>query len=114
MSKPFTRNDPRINRRGRPRKGQGLTDILSIRLDGKDETGILKRQVIVDRLIKAAMDGDVAALRYIFDRIDGKPTERIEQVQNTISDETREKLKSIFTCESHNLRQFYREKHPYA
>jgi ferritin-like protein len=68
-----------------------------MRLDEKDETGILKRQVIVDRLIKAAMDGDVAALRYIFDRMDGKPTEKIEQVRNTISNETREKLNNIFS-----------------
>jgi hypothetical protein len=96
MPKPFERNDPRINRRGRPRKGQGLTDILSMRLDEKDETGKLKRQAIVDRLIEAAIGGDVMALRYIFDRMDGKPTEKIEQINTIIPKEVQETLNSIF------------------
>ena len=97
MPKPFTKDDPRINRNGRPRKGQSLTDILSLRLDEKDDTGILKRQMIVDRLITAAAGGDVMALRYIFDRVDGKPMEKVEQITKTVSDEAQAKLNKVFS-----------------
>ena len=88
MPMPFTKNDPRINRKGRPKKGQCLTDILAWTLDQKakikdDETGeeksILLRHALARKLIdKAVNDGDVAAMKYIFDRLDGKPKETIE------------------------------------
>jgi hypothetical protein len=82
------KNDPRINRKGRPKKGQTLTDILDWALDQKrkiknEETGeeksLLLRQMLAQRLIHKAVDeGDVPAIRYIYDRIDGKPKETIE------------------------------------
>jgi hypothetical protein len=88
MPVPFVKNDPRINRRGRPKKGQTLTDILDWALDQKrkiknEETGeeksLLLRQMLAQRLIHKAVDeGDVPAIRYIYDRIDGKPKKTIE------------------------------------
>jgi ABC-type ATPase with predicted acetyltransferase domain len=87
MPKPFTKNDPRINRKGRPKKGQSLTDILDWALDQKrkiKETGEEKllRQMLAQRLInKAVDDGDVSAIKYIYDRIDGKPKEIIEMTE---------------------------------
>jgi hypothetical protein len=85
------KNDPRINRRGRPKKGQTLTDILDWALDQKrkiknEETGeeksLLLRQMLAQRLIHKAIDeGDVPAIRYIYDRIDGKPKETIEMLE---------------------------------
>jgi hypothetical protein len=88
MPTPFVKNDPRINRRGRPKKGQTLTDVLSWTLDQKrkiknEETGeeksLLLRQMLTQRLINKAVDeGDVPAIKYIFDRLDGKPKETIE------------------------------------
>jgi hypothetical protein len=85
---PFVKGDSRINRRGRPKKGQTLTDILNWVLDQKrkiknEETGeeksLLLRQILAQKLIdKAVNDGDVAALKYVFDRIDGKPKETVE------------------------------------
>jgi hypothetical protein len=77
MPKPFVKGDSRINRKGRPRKGQSLTEILSMRLDQKDASGVLKRQLIADALIEAALIGDVGALKHVFDRIDGRPRETI-------------------------------------
>jgi hypothetical protein len=88
MPTPFVKNDPRINRRGRPKKGQTLTDILDWALDQKrkiknEETGeeksLLLRQMLAQQLIHKAVDeGDVPVIRYIYDRIDGKPKETIE------------------------------------
>ena len=88
MPIPFVKNDPRINRKGRPKKGQSLTDILDWILDQKrrikngetgEEKSLLLRQMLAQRLINKAVDeGDVPAIKYIFDRLDGKPKETIE------------------------------------
>jgi len=103
MSKPFVKNDSRINRRGRPKKGQTMTDILDWALDQKrkikdDETGkekaLLLRHMLAEKLIsKAIDDGDVAAIKYVFDRLDGKPKELVElsEKQNDIPDDPEER-----------------------
>jgi hypothetical protein len=91
MPKPFVKNDPRINRRGRPKKGQTLTDILDWALDQKrrikdgetgEEKSLLLRHMLAQRLIDKAVDeGDVPAIKYIFDRLDGRPKETIEMTE---------------------------------
>jgi len=103
MSKPFVKNDSRINRRSRPKKGQTMTDILDWALDQKrkikdDETGkekaLLLRHMLAEKLIsKAIDDGDVAAIRYCFDRLDGKPKETVEMSEkhNDIPDDPEER-----------------------
>ena len=103
MSKPFVKNDSRINRRGRPKKGQTMTDILDWALDQKrkikdDETGkekaLLLRHMLAEKLIsKAIDDGDVAAIKYVFDRLDGKPKESVElsEKRNDIPDDPEER-----------------------
>jgi type II secretory pathway component GspD/PulD (secretin) len=78
----FTKGDPRINRRGRPKKGAALTDILSFKLDQKNDDGKLRREVIAEKLIAMAEAGDMAALRYVIDRLDGRPKETVE-VENS-------------------------------
>ena len=57
------------NPNGRPPKGEALTDILRSRLNKQD---------IADKLIQIGMEGDVSALKYIFDRLDGTPRQRVE------------------------------------
>lgn len=103
MPKPFEKNDPRINRRGRPKKGQTMTDILNWVLDQKrkitdDKTGqeksLLLRHVLAEKLIsKAIDDGDVAALKYVFDRLDGRPKETLDisTPRNDIPDDPEER-----------------------
>jgi hypothetical protein len=88
MPIPFVKGDSRINRKGRPKKGQSLTDILDWALDQKrkiknketgEEKSLLLRQMLAQRLINKAVDeGDVPAIKYIFDRLDGRPKETIE------------------------------------
>jgi len=88
MPKPFEKNDPRINRKGRPKKGESMTDILNWALDQKrnikdgktgKEKSLLLRHVLAEKLISKAVDeGDVAAIKYIYDRIDGRPKETVE------------------------------------
>jgi hypothetical protein len=55
---------------GRSPKGEALTDILRSKLD---------KEAVAEKLIQIAMEKeDLTALRYIFDRIDGKPKEKHE------------------------------------
>ena len=89
MGVPFIKNDPRINRKGRPKKGQSLTDILDYNLDMKNKDGVLYRDGVAKKLIQLALSGDVAAIKYIMDRIDGRPAETIKaSVQNSFIDIT--------------------------
>jgi hypothetical protein len=57
------------NPNGRPPKGQALTDVLREKADAQE---------IADQLLAMARDGDLGALKYIYDRIDGKPRESVD------------------------------------
>ena len=58
------------NPNGRPKKGETLTDALRSKVD---------KDVIADKLIAIALEkGDIQALKYIYDRIDGMPHKTIE------------------------------------
>jgi len=91
--KPFQKGaDTRRNTKGRPKKGTALTEILNSKLDelhGKGEK--LKREVIAEKLIALAISGDLNAMRYIFDRTDGRPAESI----TLSSGETDRRLREI-------------------
>lgn len=64
-------DDPRRNLNGRPPKGETLTGALKEKVD---------KDAIATRLIEIAMEkGDIAALKYIYDRIDGRPVETVNQ-----------------------------------
>lgn len=58
------------NPNGRPPKGEALTDILNSKLD---------KEEMVEKIIQIAIEKeDLSAIKYIFDRLDGKPKESIE------------------------------------
>jgi len=58
---------------GNRAKGKVLKSVIAQRLEAKAALA-----VIVDAMIDKAMDGDLAAAREIFDRIDGKPKQQTE------------------------------------
>jgi len=89
--KPFEKNDKRINRRGRPQKGAALTDLLNSKLDELKD-GKLKRELIADKLLELALTGDFNALRYLYDRVDGRPKESVELSGGAIDAKLREIL----------------------
>jgi len=96
MGKPFAKNDPRINRQGRPKKGTAFTDILNTKLDDENKSGLLRREAVAEKLIMLAEGGDIAAIKYIMDRVDGKPTQKDVIEMNDIPDSARERLDRIF------------------
>ncbi len=59
-----------INRNGRPKKGHTLTDLLEKHLD---------KEEFIKEVIKLAQEkNDITLIKYIYDRIDGKITEKHE------------------------------------
>jgi hypothetical protein len=62
---------------GRPKRDTSLTGLLRKELNRKDGDAPGKT-VIVKKLYELAKSGDVIALKYVFDRIDGKPIETVK------------------------------------
>lgn len=71
---PFQKDDPRINREGRPKKIPALDVLLADLLDDEEESA----KMILAALIKKAKEGDVRAAQVILDRAYGKPKESID------------------------------------
>lgn len=71
---PFTKGDPNINRKGRP-KGISITEMVRQALEEVEEkTGKTWKDLIIKRiLLKATSDGDVQMLKTIWQYIDGMP-----------------------------------------
>ena len=71
---PFKKGDPRINRKGAPKKIPNLDVLLAELLDDEDQSA----KLILAALIEKAKEGDVRAAQVILDRAYGKPKESID------------------------------------
>jgi hypothetical protein len=80
------------NPHGRPKSGQSFTDLLKHEINIRDqivensdgsEMVITRKQAVNKKLIDLAIAGDLGAIKYIYDRIDGTPI----STTNIISDE---------------------------
>jgi hypothetical protein len=79
------------NPRGRPRKGKTLTDALEKAMKGKQADGRKKQDVLAETLINmAVVEKNIHALKYIYDRMDGRPKESIELTDGAIDTRLRE------------------------
>jgi hypothetical protein len=69
------------NPNGRPPKGKSFADVLNKILDEdiKGREGVDRRQALMEKLVKAAYEGEPWAMNAIMDRIDGKPRQSIDQ-----------------------------------
>ena len=65
------------NPKGRPKKGETLTDALAAKLD---------KDMLADKLLELIEEGNFNALKYAYDRIDGRPKETIEQTIKSMPD----------------------------
>ena len=75
----FSTRPENINLNGRPPKEHCLTDLLKEALDQEHtETGKTNKQMVIDKMFELANKGDSIILKYLFDRIDGKPLQQIE------------------------------------
>jgi hypothetical protein len=72
----FTKGDSRINRAGRPRKNKSFTETIEKYALQKRENGESNREALVRVLFDLAIvDKNLGAIKYITDRVDGKPRE---------------------------------------
>ncbi len=69
--KPFTKGDPRINRKGRPKKLPEL-DVFLADILGEEKAGVTAAPAILNALRKKAASGDVRAIEVMLDRAYGK------------------------------------------
>ncbi len=77
----FKKGDPRINRKGRPKKGRTIPDLLR-RIGDEihdEETRVTKYEAMCQTAWEQAIKGDTSARTFIADRTEGKPIERIKQ-----------------------------------
>ena len=70
-AKPFTKNDPRINKEGRPKKLPHLEELLANVL-GEEKDGKTAAEAILMALRGKATRGDVRAAEVLLDRAFGK------------------------------------------
>lgn len=83
--KPFEKGDPRINREGRP-KGAGISIVTELKRrlsevpEGKKSSYL---QLLIQQILdKAIQEGDTQMIRDMIDRVDGKPTQKIENLND--------------------------------
>ena len=79
--KPFQKGDPRINRKGRPKKLPKLDELLADVL-GANDNGKTQAQRILEALRTKARNGDVKAAQLLLDRGYGKVKENIDITTN--------------------------------
>ena len=65
------------NPNGRPKKGETLTDALEQAINKED---------LAKALLTLVEEGNIAAIKYAYDRIDGRPKETIEQTIKSMPD----------------------------
>ena len=114
LSKEATQFKPGVsgNPNGRPLKEHSLTDLLKEALEQPhNDTGKTKKQVVIETLYRIATEKeDVVMLKYLFDRIDGKPLQRIEaEVRRPEAD-----LSNLTKKEKKNLADINRKRKSYG
>ncbi len=84
---PFIKDDPNINREGRPPKSQALTDIIRQKLEEErditDKDGKKRRvkikELFAERALKLAIENeDIHAMKLILNYIDGLPSQNVD------------------------------------
>jgi hypothetical protein len=79
------------NPSGRPRKGKTLTEALEKQLKRKDEKGKKNSEALAAVLLELAIkEKNITAIKYVMDRVDGRPTESIELTDGAIDAKLKE------------------------
>jgi hypothetical protein len=80
--RPFTKDDPRINKGGVPSEIRAfhnwMRESFAAILQEESEDGLTNGQHIIRTLIQKAKCGDIKAIEYVLDRMGGKPLQSVE------------------------------------
>jgi hypothetical protein len=74
----FEKNPQNINRKGRPKKGQAITEILKGMLDQELEDGTTKKHLFAQKVLELALKGNESMIKLVFQYIDGMPINKVE------------------------------------
>jgi len=66
------------NPNGRPKKENCVSDLLRSKGDELQPDGKTKLQAVIDTLYDRANEGELKAIDMIFDRLEGKPAQKVE------------------------------------
>ena len=77
-STSFSKDDPRINREGRPPKEWTMTQLYKDAGEEADETGEPRKKIVARKLWEIAQKGDVTAIKELGNRIDGMPKQVVD------------------------------------
>ena len=70
------------NPNGRPKKGMTLTEVLKEFLDVRDKGNKkTRKELLVQKIIKLALEGNIPAIRFVWAYIDGLPLQRQEIIE---------------------------------
>ena len=79
------------NPSGRPRKGKTLTEALEKHLRKKGDDGRKNSEALAATLLELAIkERNIAAIKYVMDRVDGRPTESVELLDGAVDQRLRE------------------------
>lgn len=68
------------NSNGRPPSGKAFSDLLRKEAEDIDpDTGFSNSEVIAKTLVRLAKEGNIVAIKRYADRLEGKPSQRIDQ-----------------------------------
>jgi len=105
---PFKKGDKNINRSGRPKKGKTLTDILenqgnvkTVEINGKKFS---KKEALAIILWEMALNRNMTAIKYIYNRIDGMPIQTVG-MEHDFNSEITEIIKSIFSKKDKKIKE---------
>jgi ribosomal protein L17 len=87
------------NPKGRPKKGETLTDLLRDKIEAAKTAREkqTRKEKIAEKLITLAEAGDLSAIKYLFDRIDGWPKESIELTDGAVEGDYEWQMKNKST-----------------
>ena len=66
--------------RGRPPAGKSLSEALRLEMTQKLPDGRTKYRAVAEKLVARALEGELSAIREVFDRVEGKalPAEMVD------------------------------------
>ncbi len=97
----FSTRPENINLKGRPPKEHSLTDLLKETLNQPyNDEGKTKKQQVIDKMFEIAVENeDVQMMKYLIDRVDGKPLQTIQanvtRPEIDLSNLSKEELKHL-------------------
>lgn len=105
----FGDNPQNINRKGRPKKGTTLTDILKkygkkreVEINGKKFSRNDALAIILWEM--AIAERNLTALKYIYDRIDGMPIQTVG-MEHDFNEEFTDIIKNIFSKKDKKIKK---------